>query len=333
MRTLIVGVFVSAALAAGVMWLAPSGGSEAGAGSVDYAGVDLFGFDNTCNSLGTTDTVRSNVPLNQPFTIDIIVKGVPEGAGTADGGGIYGTGFEFIFDESLLRVTGASGGANNVLQLCASPSVPFEFNDTLPDTDGSFRFDSVDLSPNEESGDGRLASLTLECIAQGTASLDFTDTSTGGNDTIAVTGDSGGVLYTVATEGTGQIGCNTDLGVTPPPTPTPCTTNCPTASPTPTAPPGTERLWPDVNCDESIDPVDGLGVLRHDAGLSVNQEPGCPAVGEAVTVDGTERQWGDGNCDGEVNPVDGLAILRFDAGLSVNQQAGCPTMGEPVIVS
>jgi hypothetical protein len=87
-------------------------------------------------------------------------------------------------------------------------------------------------------------------------------------------------------------------------------------------------VWGDATCDESVNPIDSLAVLRHDAGLPVNQEPGCPGLGDTVNVNGTDRLFGDVNCDASVDPVDSLALLRADAGLSVNQEPGCPAPGE-----
>ncbi len=48
--------------------------------------------------------------------------------------------------------------------------------------------------------------------------------------------------------------------------------------------PGTERLWGDSDCSGSVSPVDSLKTLRHDAGLSVSQAPGCPGMATAVSV-------------------------------------------------
>ena len=42
--------------------------------------------------------------------------------------------------------------------------------------------------------------------------------------------------------------------------------------------------WGDVDCNGTVDPVDGLKLLRFDAGLSVDQEEGCPEIGDEVTV-------------------------------------------------
>jgi CSLREA domain-containing protein len=44
------------------------------------------------------------------------------------------------------------------------------------------------------------------------------------------------------------------------------------------------HLWGDVDCNGRVDPVDGLKLLRYDAGLEVQQEEGCPEIGEEVEI-------------------------------------------------
>lgn len=96
---------------------------------------------------------------------------------------------------------------------------------------------------------------------------------------------------------------------------------------------GTDRLWGDVDCGGSVTPVDSLKILRKDAGLTVDQAAGCPALAVAVIVDAISRLWGDVDCGGSFTPVDSLKILRSDAGLSVDQAAGCPEIGSTVSVA
>ena len=38
----------------------------------------------------------------------------------------------------------------------------------------------------------------------------------------------------------------------------------------------------DVDCNGQVNPVDSLHLLRHDAGLQVNQPPGCPLIGSPI---------------------------------------------------
>jgi hypothetical protein len=84
----------------------------------------------------------------------------------------------------------------------------------------------------------------------------------------------------------------------------------------------------DVDCSGSADPIDGLKLLRYDAGLSVTYPGPCLEIGEETTIGGVTVLWGDIDCDGVINPVDGLKVLRYDAGLSVQQEEGCPPIGE-----
>jgi hypothetical protein len=83
-----------------------------------------------------------------------------------------------------------------------------------------------------------------------------------------------------------------------------------------------QTLSGDVNCNGSVDSVDGLGVSRFVAGLPVSQTQPCPAVGT-----GAPFGHGDVNCSGEVNAVDALFILRHVAGLPVNLPQGCREIG------
>ena len=240
MRTLIVGVFVSAALAAGLMWMAGSGeDADAGAASVDFAGVDMFGFDNACNSLGATDSARSNVPLNQPFTVDVVVKGVPAGPAptrrprTAAGSSGQASSSSMIANRCSCHRCFRRRKTCSISE-CGLPS-PFDVFDPFPDTDGSFRADSIDLRASRGQETARRLCVYHSRMPRGGDSQHRLHRhNTGGGDVPGVLGDSGATLYTVDQEGNGQIGCDTDLGVTPPPTPTPCQTNCPT----PTVPTG-----------------------------------------------------------------------------------------------
>jgi cell division septation protein DedD len=221
---------------------APAGTS--GTPSVAQAGVDLDPAGNSCSSVGTIESTLANVPLNEPFTIDFFLSGVPAGPTGEDGGGLYGVGFNLTYNSAILQVNSGSGGNNNVLQLCATPQVPFELS--AQRSEGEYRVDSVDLSGNEESGDGRVFSLVIECIGTGTTGLSISDTDTGGNDTMGVLGDSGAISYTVNQEVEGVIGCNSEIGTitatpvdTPAPTPVPTPTPTATPTPAPTTPPTT----------------------------------------------------------------------------------------------
>jgi hypothetical protein len=36
----------------------------------------------------------------------------------------------------------------------------------------------------------------------------------------------------------------------------------------------------DIDCNGDVNPIDVVKILRYDAGLPVQQEPGCPPIGE-----------------------------------------------------
>jgi hypothetical protein len=76
----------------------------------------------------------------------------------------------------------------------------------------------------------------------------------------------------------------------------------------------------DVDCSLSINSVDSLKVLRHNAGLSVTQSEPCANIGSDIGP----RNQGDVDCSGTVNSVDALKILRSATGLTITQGPGCP---------
>jgi hypothetical protein len=76
-----------------------------------------------------------------------------------------------------------------------------------------------------------------------------------------------------------------------------------------------------VDCNDAVNSVDSLKVLRHNAALTVSQEEPCQDIGLALAITGI---MGDVDCTGGVSAVDSLKILRAVAGLSVSQQPGCP---------
>jgi len=76
-----------------------------------------------------------------------------------------------------------------------------------------------------------------------------------------------------------------------------------------------------VDCNNAVNSVDALKVLRYSAGLSVTQNEPCIDIGTMFLIGGL---MGDVDCLTAVNSVDALKILRAVAGLSVSQGPGCP---------
>jgi hypothetical protein len=69
----------------------------------------------------------------------------------------------------------------------------------------------------------------------------------------------------------------------------------------------------DASCDESVDSVDALDLLRTVARL--------PNFGLCIPV------AGDVDCDGDHDAVDALLILRWVAALDASPGTGCPDIG------
>jgi len=125
---------------------------------------------------------------------------------------------------------------------------------------------------------------------------------------------------------------------TPTPTPTAAVTPTPTLAPTPTlTPTPTPTQTPgglkqgDVDCDQDVDAVDALHILRYVAQLPSMVPDNCPDVGAtpapmSLAGDGSHMR-GDVDCDDDVDAVDALRILRYVAGLNPGQPPGCAPIG------
>ncbi|MCH8815613.1 MAG: PD40 domain-containing protein [Chloroflexi bacterium] len=118
------------------------------------------------------------------------------------------------------------------------------------------------------------------------------------------------------------------------PLPTPTLAPIESPIPTPTLVPIHELAQGDDDCDGDIDPVDALVSLRHNAGFSLNQQPGCPALGgallAALPAGAAPDLFGDVDCDDDVDSVDALKILRSVAAFSVTQNEPCVDIGDPL---
>jgi len=86
-----------------------------------------------------------------------------------------------------------------------------------------------------------------------------------------------------------------------------------------------------VDCDQDVDAVDALHILRYVAQLPSMVPDNCPDVGAtpapmSLAGDGSQMR-GDVDCDDDVDAVDALRILRYVAGLNPNLPDGCPPIG------
>jgi len=78
----------------------------------------------------------------------------------------------------------------------------------------------------------------------------------------------------------------------------------------------------DLNCDEKVQPTDGLAILSFIAALGDGSS--CIAIG---TIAGL-IVFGDIDCDLDVDAVDALLILKYIAALPVELTFGCAPLGE-----
>jgi Tol biopolymer transport system component len=79
-----------------------------------------------------------------------------------------------------------------------------------------------------------------------------------------------------------------------------------------------------ADCNQAINSVDALKILRYNAGLSVAQSDPCKDVGETI---GSGFMQGDVDCSGAINAVDALKILRASAALSAATDCAGPVIG------
>lgn len=89
--------------------------------------------------------------------------------------------------------------------------------------------------------------------------------------------------------------------------------------------------WGDVWCDETVDALDGLTILKHVASFPSLLKCGeflGPLVGDHISLGPTQALWGDTDCDGDIDAVDALWLLKFVAGFEITQAPGCPEFGE-----
>ena len=85
-----------------------------------------------------------------------------------------------------------------------------------------------------------------------------------------------------------------------------------------------------MDCNEKVDSVDSLKVLRYVAGLPVVQNEPCTDIGVGMpgfAAHGGQHLQGDVDCGGDVSSVDALKVLRYVASLPVNQTEPCTDIG------
>jgi hypothetical protein len=193
-------------------------------------------------------------------------------------------GYALAYDPNFFSVTDAD--AHFLLEALPGSSV-LVGSEIPPDADGSFAGSAADININAaEYGSGILERLTL-AIDGGTPPGTYPLTLTNGAH-----GDVNNHWYTA--EGFNNAIVAVDQA-------------CPTGA-------------GDVDCSNTVNSIDALKILRHNASLSVVQNEPCTNIGQNLG----SRDQGDVDCNNSVNAVDALKVLRGVAGLPVQQEPGCP---------
>lgn len=264
--------------------------ASAGVG-FDAMSVDAVTTGNTATELGEqNDCVEVNA--GDSVDVDVTVLNIPAS------NPMITYNFRLLYDEDNITVT----AADNEFLITAAPGSaipPLSAGDTVPDADGSFLTSVVDTEVEAaESGSGVLSRVTLMVDA---------DAPDGGY--LLALQEAAYVDDQNMVQGPDDLNlAQLAVGVT-------CAS---------LPPPEAAFIQGDIDCDDDVDAVDALQLLRFVAGLGANQPQGCPPLGEPIG----DTIFGDIDCDGDVDAVDALQILRHVAGLGANQPQGCQPVGE-----
>lgn len=180
---------------------------------IGVAAIDTNITGNGATAVGTTEPCAQIAAVGQSRQIDVVLKAVPAE-------GLAGAAFNLVYDPTKIKIT-----AFNANIMMADGFV--FLNDPLPDTDGSFRLEVVDLNvPGYASGDGALVRFTVEAVGSGSTSVYLSDSI--GGDFKADFLDPQGEYYSVVMISSGQIAVGPTTCADPTPTPSPSPTIAPT---------------------------------------------------------------------------------------------------------
>jgi hypothetical protein len=160
--------YFAAVVAIGALFVlggSASADHDPGDPDVHILAVDTDTRSNTATHIETIDPCASLPGTGSTISVDIAVDQVPDA-------GASGIGIDVLYDPAVLHVTGlnfnqllASGGSFN----------PITSSDSFPDSDGDFRFDVLDISGINESGEGVLARVTFQAVGNGTSAINLDD--------------------------------------------------------------------------------------------------------------------------------------------------------------
>jgi len=283
-KSLLLGI--AGLMALGVFALGGDG-ARAGTGSMAAMSLDTDITGNTSTSIGTVEEC-AEVNAGDQVTIDLLADGIPATNKMI----AYGA------TVTLPNLLTASSLVSNTGLIASAPgSTAASASDPVPAT-GAFLVSAFDtnVTPPDfdaaESGDGILARMVIDIDAGAADGIYNINLSDGSHVDTAQTAWPPDVS-TGARLAVGAITCTTAF------------------------------MQGDVDCNNLVNAVDSLKVLRSNAALLVSQNEPCDDIGT-----GTPKQ-GDVDCNGSVTAVDSLKLLRYGASLSVSQTEPCPDIGTP----
>ncbi len=138
-------------------------------GFVDLVGIDTDITGNAPTAIGSVDGCRDGLVGGDTFEVDVFVSN-PDPADF-----INGTAYNVVYNTSVLNLIDR-GDSSSLLFFQADPSGEvWNYGDPVPDTDGDFRYEVVELGGTAEVGGGIIGRFTFRVIAPGVSSLQIVE--------------------------------------------------------------------------------------------------------------------------------------------------------------
>jgi len=132
---------------------------------IDILAIDANTAGNTATHVESIEPCASLAGPGSTVSVDIAVDQIPAEA-------ISGFATNLTYDPAIVSVTGLQ---YNLLMAAGGPMQATDSSDNVPDTDGDFRIDVLDFSGSQESGEGVIARVTFQAVANGVTTLDLDD--------------------------------------------------------------------------------------------------------------------------------------------------------------
>ena len=272
----------------------PGGEQAANAGvspSMDAMSLDFVTTGNTASAIGANDDCIQ-AAAGAMVDIDVTADNIPT---TNKLFGFYGT---IAFSGAALTIQTVD--IDFKIGVLAGSS-PLDASGALPDSSGAWTVSAADLTTtpeaSSESGDGVLARVTVEVNGALTSGL-YNMALTFGTHT-----DPNNDTWDATVLNGGRIAVGTSTCADP-------------------------FKQGDVDCNNLVNSIDALKVLRSNASLPVAQTEPCANIGTGASP----NQMGNVDCSTTgVNSIDALKVLRFNASLAYTQTNPCVDIGETIV--